>query len=443
MPFLFDVSRHLRRLIRTTPTGIDRVDAAYIRLLPELAGDVSFVAKRPGFNGLRRVDKLLPAEENGARRGSGDRKDGVYAELSDYLARPAWPNERGCRRLTEAARAEPSQARVALAGMRQVFGTRDLPLDLGGSVYLNTSHSGLENTLKFQEMKRRGARVVAMLHDLIPIDHPEFCREGEYDKHQRRMHALLDHADLIIANSAYSRDRFMAWLADAASRGGRRSAAPPIVVVPLAVENEFLGRPALRPPSSPVPYFVCLGTIEARKNHALLLLLWRRLAEKLGPACPRLVLVGRRGWKVDQVLDLLTHAAPLARHVVEVADLSDRAVASLIAGAHGMVQPSLVEGFGLPILEANALGVPVIASDIPAHREVAELAGHHGISLIDPIDLPQWMGAVTTLASDRFELRARGAIPTWRDHVQQALDIMRDQFERSAAKDNLAKRSSA
>lgn len=61
MQFLFDVSRHLRRLIRTTPTGIDRVDAAYIRLLPDMAGDVSFVAKMPGFNGLRRVDKLLPS----------------------------------------------------------------------------------------------------------------------------------------------------------------------------------------------------------------------------------------------------------------------------------------------------------------------------------------------------------------------------------------------
>lgn len=443
MQFLFDVSRHLRRLIRTTPTGIDRVDAAYIRLLPDLAGEVSFVAKMPGFNGLRRVDKLLPPTENSAWQGADVEKDRIYTDLADYLARPVWASERGCRRLAEASRTEPSAARVALTGMRQVFGTRDLPLNLRGSIYLNTSHSGLENTLKIQEMKRRGARIVAMLHDLIPVDFPEFCREGEAAKHHRRMLSLLQHADLIIANSAYSRDRFTAWLAAAIPRGEHRPAAPRVVVVPLAVENEFLTRSALRPPSSQIPYFVCLGTIEARKNHALLLLLWRRLAEKLGAACPRLVLVGRRGWKVDQVLDLLTHAAPLARHVVEVADLSDPAVASLIAGAHGMVQPSLVEGFGLPILEANALGVPVIASDIPAHREVAELAGHHGISLVDPIDLPQWMGAVTALASDRFELSTRAALPTWRDHVQQALDVVRDHFEHAVSKNNFASRSPA
>ncbi|MGJ4858131.1 glycosyltransferase family 4 protein [Labrys sp. La1] len=439
MQFLFDVSRHLRRLIRTTPTGIDRVDAAYIRLLPDLAGDVSFVAKMPGFNGLRRVDRLLPSTEYLAWQGLDVDEDRIYTDLADYLAASAWLSERGCRRLAETGRTEPSAARVALAGVRQVFGTRDLPPDLRGSVYLNTSHSGLENTLKIQEMKRRGARIVAMLHDLIPIDFPEFCREGEADKHHRRMLSLLQHADLIIANSAYSRDRFIAWLATITPRGERRSPAPPIVVVPLAVENEFLTRQALRPPPSQIPYFVCLGTIEARKNHTLLLLLWRRLAEKLGTACPRLVLVGRRGWKVDQVLDLLTHAAPLARHVVEVSDLSDRAVASLIAGAHGMVQPSLVEGFGLPILEANALGVPVIASDIPAHREVAELAGHHGISLVDPIDLPQWMGAVTTLASDRFELSTRVAVPTWQDHVQQALEVMRDHFQHSASKNNFVR----
>jgi glycosyltransferase involved in cell wall biosynthesis len=443
MQFLFDVSRHLRRLVRTTPTGIDRVDAAYIRYLPQLASHVSFVAKMPGFKALRRVDKFLPLVENEALQDSIVKKNAIYAQLRDYLAAPAWTDERGCRRLGEAGRNEPSAARVALTGMLQVFGSRELPLNLRGSIYINTSHSGLENTFKIQEIKRRGAHIVTMLHDLIPIDFPEFCRAGEYDRHHRRMLSLLQHADLIIANSAYSRDRFLTWLSSVPPRPGHKVRPPDVVVIPLAVENEFLTRSALRPPRSQIPYFVCLGTIEARKNHALLLMLWRRLAEKLGPACPRLVLVGRRGWKIDQVLDLLAYAAPLARHVIEVSDLSDSAVALLIAGAHGMVQPSLVEGFGLPILEANALGTPVIASDIPAHREVAQLAGHRGISLVDPIDLPQWMEAVTALASDRLEVSTPALVPTWRDHVQQALEVVAERFQETALRRNAAGRTVA
>ncbi|MFC2255102.1 hypothetical protein ACETRX_36590, partial [Labrys portucalensis] len=73
----------------------------------------------------------------------------------------------------------------------------------------------------------------------------------------------------------------------------------------------------------------------------------------------------------------------------------------------------------------------------------AELAGHHGISLVDPIDLPQWMGAVTALASDRFELSTRATLPTWRDHVQQALEAVRDHLEHAAPKNNFASRSPA
>src|SRR5581483_8051415 len=129
------------------------------------------------------------------------------------------------------------------------------------------------------------------------------------------------------------------------------------------------------------PYFVCVGTIEPRKNHLLLLNVWRRLAERLGAAAPRLVLVGQRGWENEQVIDMIERSPAVRGLVEERNDLSDAAMAKLLAGA---LAPSFGEGYGLPLVEALALGVPALASDIPAFREVAG-----GVAeLLDPLDGP-------------------------------------------------------
>ncbi|WP_163778702.1 glycosyltransferase family 4 protein, partial [Proteus mirabilis] len=70
------------------------------------------------------------------------------------------------------------------------------------------------------------------------------------------------------------------------------------------------------------PTFVACGTIEPRKNHLLLLHLWRALAERLGAATPRLVLVGRRGWEAENIVDMLERCPAIREHVVEVSGLS-------------------------------------------------------------------------------------------------------------------------
>ena len=89
-----------------------------------------------------------------------------------------------------------------------------------------------------------------------------------------------------------------------------------------------------------------------------------------GASSPRLVLVGHRGWENENVIDVLERSRGLAPFLVEASGLSDAGLASLVRGATAVVGPSSVEGFGLPVAEALSLGVPVIASDISAHKEV-------------------------------------------------------------------------
>jgi glycosyltransferase involved in cell wall biosynthesis len=142
----------------------------------------------------------------------------------------------------------------------------------------------------------------------------------------------------------------------------------------------------------PRPYFVIIGTIEPRKNHLLLLHLWRKMAGEGVP--PRLVVIGRRGWENEMVVDLLERSAALAPHVVEFGDLSDAETHRLLGGARALLMPSFTEGLGLPLMEAGVMEVPAIASDLPALREI----GAAGTVYLDPLDGPAWRAAIIALA---------------------------------------------
>jgi glycosyltransferase involved in cell wall biosynthesis len=145
-----------------------------------------------------------------------------------------------------------------------------------------------------------------------------------------------------------------------------------VAVIPNGVDESFFSpkplehryREALGLPES---YLLTVGTIEPRKNHLNLFSAIERLN---GDNELPLVVAGRVGWSADPIL---AASAPLqVRNRVILLDYVPEAILpSLIAGAAAMVYPSWHEGFGLPVLEAMAAGTPVVASDVPAHREVA------------------------------------------------------------------------
>ena len=124
----------------------------------------------------------------------------------------------------------------------------------------------------------------------------------------------------------------------------------------------------------------------------------------------------RHGKSGRWVTDVFPH---LAGHVDEVSGLSTPGLARLMQGATALLMPSFIEGYGLPLVEAAASGLPVVASVIPVHREVA--GGF--AQFVDPLDGPGWAGAVAELGDPdsplRATLRARlagYAAPTWHAH---------------------------
>jgi glycosyltransferase involved in cell wall biosynthesis len=110
-----------------------------------------------------------------------------------------------------------------------------------------------------------------------------------------------------------------------------------------------------------------LGTIEPRKNLSFILDGWEVLSATMQASkMPNLIVIGKRGWEDSDTLKRLDQAA----NVSELSDLSDQEVQAHFSACTALLFPSHVEGYGLPAQEALALGLPVIASDIPVFREL-------------------------------------------------------------------------
>lgn len=281
------------------------------------------------------------------------------------------------------------------------------------AVLLHTSHNGMEQVRYHRAMRRRNIRSVFMIHDLIPLTHAEYCRPGIDAAHRRRIHTALRHADGLIANS---QDTLKSLSAEA-----RRAelSLPPSVVACLApgiTETSSAPRPIER------PYFVMLGTIEPRKNHWFMLHIWRRLAEQLGEQAPKLVVIGRRGWECENVVDMLERCAALKDTVIEQADCSDEQLRAWLQHARALLFPSFVEGYGMPLVEALTLGVPVIASNLDVFREIAGDIPDY----LDPLDGLGWLARIQAYARppspERDAQLARLAdfrTPTWTEHFER------------------------
>lgn len=387
---------------------MDRVALAYARWLASRE-DISLtpvISWRGRFGAipLDAFSNLVAALET-TWRGAEEETEVTDRILDDLSA----PLRREALRAAAVAQ-EGSSGRPDWRVFERFWRTRRQPATPPGCLYVNVAHSALEQPQVLSRLASAGARCVLFIHDLIPLTHPEFCRPGEEERHERRMVTALNHADLILANSQTTANELSAY----ANRAGL--ACPPVQAAPLGIEPYFL---SAAPWEARNPYFVCVGTIEARKNLPLLLTAWRRLGERWGDAAPHLVLIGRRGWENEAVLDHLERSPHVRRLVHEVAGLSDAGLHRLLRGARALLSPSFVEGFNLPVMEALAMGVPVIASDIPVHRELA-----HGARLIDPLDGPAWVRAIETASQQPCRVKADTDFiaPTWEAHFRLVAD---------------------
>ena len=249
--------------------------------------------------------------------------------------------------------------------------------------YLNVSHQHLEKMDALSALKDRWkAHVSLYWHDAIPISFPEYAAPNEPARHRQRLVTALTIADQLEVNSRATAEE----LKTLAEREGLL--VPPLSIRPL--QTELPAQDDVPDVTVSKPYFVTIGTIEPRKNHLLLLQVWRELATEYGSSCPGLVIIGRRGWMNEGTFAMLDRCDAIAPFVVEAPGLSDHAAATLLKGARALLFPSFAEGFGLPLLEAERMGRPVIASDLNVFREVATKP----FQALSPLDGGAWKQAI-------------------------------------------------
>lgn len=377
-PLLLDVTRQIwRRWEGVRPTGIDRICDAWLERYAARAQAVIITKGR---------QVILPVRASQA----------LFAALAAPV--PADGSSAPFRR-----------SLVAIALQWGWCWLRDL--DGRGRFWLNAGHTGLHIPGLADWCARARVRPVYLVHDLIPITHPQYCRAGEDVKHASRMRTVLRTAAGVVANSADTRDT-LAQFAEA------EGSACPRTVIAWPGCTSLGVAPAPADPEEGPPTFVVLGTIEGRKNHALLLAVWRHLIERLGEACPRLVIVGRRGWEADDVFALLD-SHDFKGKVVEAGALDDAELASVLGRARALLFPSHAEGFGIPLVEALAAGIPVIASNLEVFAEVAGDIPE----LLPPGDIEAWIAMLIDYADVDSPRRARQmarladyAPPTWEEH---------------------------
>jgi len=222
------------------------------------------------------------------------------------------------------------------------------------------------------------------IHDLAFLRHPEFFTRRGNAVFRRALRAVTERADLVLCSSR-------ATLDDCATAGidPARLRHVPLGVRPVEVDPDDIER-VRRVHRLPTEFLLFVGTLEPRKNLS-------RLVQALSavPGAPPLVVAGAPGWG-DATATANAHGATVhfLGHVAE-ADLHP-----LYAAASVFCYPSVMEGFGLPVLEAMSQGTPVVTSRGTSTEEVAGGAA----VLVEPVDVESIADGIASALAKRTEL---------------------------------------
>jgi glycosyltransferase involved in cell wall biosynthesis len=423
-PVVYDITRLVTRIFNRTPNGIDRVDFAFADHFLK-SGD----GYRSGLMMTAIGPRVLTPEaarhaiENIRKHWGEDARPETDPHLGE-IARAIDDRAAPARRVSKGRRGQFGEAFAWMWRHGFPIGRSPREFLARGGAYLNVSQFPLELDRYFRWLgPSKDIDGVFFIHDLLPLETPEYFRRSEAGRHRRRLTTLARRGRAAIVSTNGVRGA----LAERMAALGRPDM--PIHVAALPPDPIFAARDAIGELTVGHPYFVMCGTIEPRKNHLLILHVWRDLVNELGRAAPKLVLIGARGWENEHVIDLLERCPALKGHVIEASGLPTPSMKSLMLGARALLMPSFAEGYGLPIVEALSAGVPVIAADIPVFREI----GGEWLVALDPIDGPGWRAAIRGFLARSAEARAARAAalagyvaPVWPNFFERIEQILEE-----------------
>lgn len=259
------------------------------------------------------------------------------------------------------------------------FSHKDRLLVVWGDWGNSTYRSELRN------LNTVGVDIYQIAYDMLPLVTPQYSSHSTIPLGQY-ISEIYPICKKIIAISEYTKKDIVEWME------AKKLHVPEIELIRLG--DDF----ALNKPKKPdldffnsqyLKYIICVGTVETRKNHTLLYYVYK-LAKSRGVELPKLVVVGRRGWLTENIYELITTDPDTKDSFIFMHDSSDDELAWLYKHSLFSIYPSHYEGWGLPIAESIAYGIPPVASNTSSMPEIAGSL----ITYFSPVSTDECLNAI-------------------------------------------------
>ncbi|MDF2115035.1 glycosyltransferase [Roseiarcaceae bacterium H3SJ34-1] len=314
---------------------------------------------------------------------------GDICELIDFLA-AAPVSEPALKKLLDA---------IAWGGRPVTCRKNDIVMVLG-AFWIGGGYLPLLNTLRVA-----GVRLGVYFHDLIPFTHEEFVTATTRRDFMSKLRDVLAILDFACTNSVFVENELRKVLLSL-SRDDVPMAPVPLAHDIVCSKRDDPDETSRR--TLPTEFVLCVGTIEKRKNHILLLKIWQRLNKKYAGRIPALVLAGKWGWRTDEFRNGLKASNNVDGKIVVLGNVGDDELVHLYKHCLFTVFPSFAEGWGLPVGESLFFGAPCIASNSTSIPEV-------GGSLVRYFDPRQPDEATSVIEQAVFD---RPGLASWAERVR-------------------------
>jgi len=266
---------------------------------------------------------------------------------------------------------------------QKLFGSRNLDVEdnpiqfSSGDIFLGLDllHPEIasSNRVFYRSLPKLGVKVYFVVYDILPIMFPEYANDGVTAGHCRWLEIVTE-SDGVVCISRAVADEVTAWLK---KNDAEKCDSCSVSWFHLGADMEN-SIPSLGMPEdafqtieiiSSRPSFLMVGTIEPRKYYAQALMAFEQLWSD--GIDVNLVIVGKQGWKVDELIEKLNHHPESGKRLIWLDGISDEYLETVYSKSTCLIAASEGEGFGLPLIEAAQRQLPIIARDIPVFREVA------------------------------------------------------------------------
>ncbi len=266
-------------------------------------------------------------------------------------------------------------------------------------------HGADENFINYVlSLKPQGVKLAQICYDMLPVVTPQYSGHST-NTFKTYVENIYPVCDVILAISEHTKKDIERWLKS------QKLTVPKVQCFRLG--DDFKQEQPRKPASQELAdtlqknkeFLLCVGTIEARKNHALLYYVYK-LAKQKKIEVPPIVVAGRRGWKSDDIFEIINTDPETKDSFVFLESASDEELAWLYKHCRFSVYPSFYEGWGLPIAESIAYGAPCVASNTSSMPEVAGDV----ITYFTPSSTDECLAAIAELLSPSQLTEARSKL---------------------------------